>query len=73
MSTIKKLAALLLAIAVVASSAAIFAGVGPAVDLLASFEKEYEKQLFKAESNLLDLAETPGKTTANTLDGQARK
>ncbi|MCM3709022.1 hypothetical protein [Sporosarcina luteola] len=68
MRTIKKLAAIFLAIAVVASSAAIFAGIGPAVDLLASFEKEYEKNLFKAESNLLDVAETQRGSIANALD-----
>lgn len=73
MRAIKKVAAILLAITVAASSAVIFAGVGPAVDLLASFEKEYERQLFDAESNLLDVAETPGVTNAIALDGQAGK
>lgn len=73
MSAIKKLAAILLAVAVVASSAAIFAGVGPAVDLLASIENEYERHLFQAESNLLDLAEMQKGTIAEALDGQAKK
>ncbi|MFC5604251.1 hypothetical protein [Sporosarcina koreensis] len=73
MIAIKKIAAILLAGAVVASSGAIFAGVGPAVDLLASFEKEYEKNLFKAESNMLDVAEMPRGTIANALQGQSSK
>ncbi|MCM3743990.1 hypothetical protein M3193_07515 [Sporosarcina luteola] len=68
MRAIKKIAAILLAITVAASSAAIFMGIGPAVDLLASFEKEYEKNLFKAESNLLDAAETSRGSIANAVD-----
>lgn len=68
MIAIKKITAILLAAAVVASSMAIYIGVGPAVELLASFEKEYERNLFKAESNLLDVAETPRGSIANALD-----
>ncbi|HEX5563515.1 MAG TPA: hypothetical protein VFX34_01035 [Sporosarcina sp.] len=73
MIAIKKIAAILLAGAVVASSGAIFAGVGPAVDLLASFEKEYENNLLKAESNMLDAAGTPSGKIANALQGEAGK
>ncbi|WP_262174031.1 hypothetical protein [Saccharococcus sp. Marseille-Q5394] len=68
MRAIKKVAAILMAIAVVASSAAIFVGIDPAVDLLASFEKEYEKNLFEAEYNLLDVAETEKGFIANALN-----
>ena len=77
MVAIKKVAAIILAITVVASSVAIFAGVRPAVELLASFEMEYEKQkieaetmqrlvggLDKAELDILNLAEETGGTIA---------
>ncbi|WP_147055524.1 hypothetical protein [Sporosarcina luteola] len=47
---IKKVLAILLAVSVVACSATIFAAVEPAVELLASFEKEYEQHLHDAES-----------------------
>ena len=70
---IKKVAAIILAIAVVASSIAIFAGIRPAVEFLASFESEYEKQkveaetmqilvdgLDKAELDILNLGEESG-------------
>lgn len=50
MVAIKKVAAFILAIAVVASSFAVFAGIRPAVEFLASFEMEYEKQKVEAES-----------------------
>jgi hypothetical protein len=70
---IKKLAAILLAVTVVASSTAIFASVGPALNLLASFEKEYENHLFQTETDLLNIAETPGPANTNALNGQARK
>ncbi|MGN7387321.1 MULTISPECIES: hypothetical protein, partial [Bacteria] len=73
MSAIKKLVAILLAITVVASSAAIFAGVEPALNLLASIEKEYENHLFQTETNLLDVAETPRQGITNALNGQASK
>lgn len=78
MGAIKKLAAILLAITVVASSMAIFAGVGPAVELLASFEKEYANQKIDAESMQqldggLDKAELDILKLAKKMDGQARK
>jgi len=77
-SAIKKLAAILLAVTVVASSTAIFASVKPALNLLASFEKEYEDHLFETETNMLNVAEVQGKTitkleNAKKMDGQARK
>ena len=78
MSAIKKIAAILLAVTVVASSTAIFASVGPALNLLASFEKEYKNNLFQTETDLLNVVEIPGKTIsksehAKKIDGQARK
>ncbi|WP_432357185.1 hypothetical protein [Sporosarcina sp. UB5] len=63
MSAIKKIAAIVLAVTVVASSAAIFAGIAPAVELLASIEKEYGKHVVEVESNLVDVV----------VNGQARK
>ena len=62
MIVIKKVLAIILAVSVVACSATIFAAVEPAVELLASFEKEYEQQMHSAESferleNGLDKAE----------------
>ena len=73
MIAIKKVAAIILAIAVVVSSIAIFAGIRPAVELLASLEMEYEKQkidagsmqrlvggLDKAELDILNTAEESG-------------
>ena len=78
MSAIKKIAAILLAVTVVASSTAIFASVGPALNLLASFEKEYKNHLFQTETELLNVVEVPGKIItksehAEKMDGQARK
>ena len=70
MIAINKVAAIILAIAVVVSSVAIFVGIRPAVELLASLEMEYEEQkidagsmqrlvggLDKAELDILDAAE----------------
>ena len=79
---IKKILAIILAVSVVGCSATIFAAVEPAVELLASFEKEYEHQLHDAESfkrlqngldkaelNLLELAaEDTGWTINHTVN-----
>ncbi|MFS0689271.1 hypothetical protein AB1K89_08520 [Sporosarcina sp. 179-K 8C2 HS] len=75
---IKKIAAIILAAAVVVSSITIFAGVRPAIELLASLEMEYEKQKIDAESMQrldggLDKAELDILQHAKILDGQARK
>ncbi|MGG0670507.1 hypothetical protein [Sporosarcina koreensis] len=78
MIAIKKIAAIFLAVSVVASSMAIFAGVGPAVELLASFEKEYANQKIDIETMKrldggLDKAELDILKLAKKMDGQARK
>ncbi|MDN4608041.1 hypothetical protein [Sporosarcina highlanderae] len=62
----KKIVAIVLAISVVAFSFAIFAAVKPAVELLASFEKQYVQH--KSDVKLVILEENEGK-----LIGQAGK